>query len=199
MKALAIAAAVLSCALPVLAQSPDPAPEPEPEPQDEAPPPPEEKPKTSIGSKFFFGGGVGASFGTVDYVSIAPMVGYRVVPRVDVGLQPFYQWTRDGRYATSVSTTDYGVGVFTRVRIVYGLFAEGDYQYTNFEYVNSNLTTTRDTHNAFLAGGGYSFAVGRNVGFYASALYDFTYDSSEPYGQYYDSPVRLQVGVSVGF
>ena len=40
--------------------------------------------------------------------------------------------------------------------------------------------------------------VGNNVGFYASALYDFTYHDNDPFGSY-DSPVRFQVGVLVGF
>jgi len=190
-KKAALASLVLALTLPAFAQTPDPtAP---------APPPPEPAtPKSSIGSRFFFGGGVGASFGTIDYVEIAPLVGFRVVPRFDLGLQPFYRWTDDGRYSPSISTTDYGANIFARVRIVQGFFGEADYQHTNYEYPNSAGGTTRDTYNAFLAGGGYTVPLGKNAGLYFSALYDFTYDGNDP-NRPYDSPVRFQIGASVGF
>jgi hypothetical protein len=186
MKSLALSAVLFAAALPVLAQVPEPATAPD-----------EDAPKPSFRQRVFFGGSVGAGFGTVDYVAVAPMVGFHVVPRLDLGVQPFYRWTSDGRYSPSVSTTDYGAGVFARVHIFKGLFGEADYEYSNYEYVNGGLST-RDTHNAFLAGAGYSFPVGQNVGLYASALYDFTYDANQPYSPY-DSPVRYQVGVAVGF
>ena len=194
MKKAASAALVLAFAFPAFAQTPDPtAPAPPP------PPPPESAtPEPSVASRFFFGGGVGASFGTIDYVEVAPLVGFQVVPRFDLGLQPFYRWTDDGRYSPSVATTDYGTNIFARVRIFRGFFAEADYQYTNYEYPNSVGGTTRDTYNAFLAGGGYTVPLGRNVGMYFSALYDFTYDGNDPYRPY-DSPVRFQIGASVGF
>jgi hypothetical protein len=58
--------------------------------------------------------------------------------------------------------------------------------------------TLRDRHNTVLAGAGYAFPVGGNVALYASALYDFNYDQYNVYSTY-DSPVRYQVGVAVGF
>jgi hypothetical protein len=196
-------------ALPLFAQTPPPpdpnAPPPTtPAPQEPAPtqppppPPPAEKPKSSMASRFFFGGGVGASFGTVDYVEVSPLIGFRVVPRFDVGFQPFYRWTNDGRYAQDITTNDYGASVFGRFRIVAGFFAEADYQFTSFEFPNGLGGTDRDTYDAFLAGGGYYFGMGGHVGFYTSVLYDFMYDDNDLHIPY-DSPVRVQVGVTVGF
>jgi hypothetical protein len=189
LRKLALASLVLALSLPAFAQTPEPA-----TPPDE----PTAKPKPSVRDRFFFGGGVGAAFGEVDYFEISPLVGFRVVPRLDLGLQPFYRWTNDGRYSPSIESTDYGTRLFARVRIVAGFFGEADYQYTNYEYVNVYGGTTRDTSNAFLAGAGYTVPLGRNVGLYVSALYDFTYDNNDPYNPY-DSPVQFQVGVSVGF
>lgn len=148
--------------------------------------------------RFFVGGGVGAAFGDVDYVEVAPLLGFIVVPRVDVGVQPFYRWTNDGRYSPSVESTDYGTRIFTRVRIISSFFAEADYQYTSYEYVNVNGGATRASNNAFLAGAGYTVPFSRNAGMYFSALYDFSYDGNDPYSPY-DSPVQFQFGVSVGF
>ena len=92
-KKVALAALVLAVTLPVWAQAPEPS---EPPPESPA------KPKATIGSRFFFGGGIGIAFGSVDYLEIAPLVGFKVAPRLDLGLQPFYRWTNDGRYGTSV-------------------------------------------------------------------------------------------------
>jgi hypothetical protein len=196
--------AVLSIliALPLFAQTPEtPAPEPAPTPAPAPatpPPPPPAKQKSPVLHRFFFGGGVGAAFGEIDYIEVAPMVGFKVLPRFDVGLQPFYRWADDSRYSPSVSTTDYGATLFARVRVVAGFFVEADYQYTNYEYPHAGGGTTRASYDSFLAGAGYAFPMGSHVAFYTSALYDFSYDSNDV-NRAYDSPVRLQVGVSVGF
>lgn len=204
MRKLILGLMLLALALPAVAQTPEP-PQPTPTPTPEPapappppPPPPQPEPKSSFKQRLFFGGGVGAGFGTVDYVEVSPMVGLHVVPRFDLGLQPFYQWTDDGHYSPSISTSDYGARLFARVRIWGGLFAEGDYEYTNYEYPTSPSTTTRDTYDAFLVGGGYFFGVGGKVGLYASALYDVNYDGDDPFRPY-DSAIRYQLGVSVGF
>ena len=189
MRELILALVLSTVALPAVAQSPEPPP---------TPPPPQEKPKPSFKQRLFFGGGIGASFGTVDDVAVAPMVGFRVVPRLELGFQPFYRWTDDGRYSPSISTSDYGARVFARVPVWRGLFAEADYEYTNYEYPTAPGTTARDSYHAFLVGGGYFFGFGGNVGMYASALYDLNYDNNDPI-RAYDSAIRYQLGVSVGF
>jgi len=199
MKSLALSVMLLAAALPVSAQTPDPqAPPPQPPPAQPPPAPPPAETKPSFKERVYVGGGVGLSFGTIDYVSLNPLVGFKLAPRVSLDVQPFYRWTRDSRYSPSVDTTDYGAGVFVRVNIIQGLFGEAGYEYTNYEFVNSLGGTARDTHNAYLAGAGYAFPAGRNVSFYTTALYDFSYDGNDPFRPY-DSPVRFQVGVSVGF
>lgn len=203
MKALALSV-VLAAAVtfPCWAQSPAPPqptpPAPTPAPQQPPPPPPPQPEAKPAMQRWYFGGGVGVGFGTVDYVEISPLIGYRAFRHLEVGLQPFYQWTDDGRYSPSVSTSDYGARLFTRVPIWRGVFAEADYEYTNYEYPTSPTSTARNSNNAFLVGGGYTFGVGGKVGMYASALYDVTYDDNDPFRPY-DSAWRYQVGVSVGF
>jgi hypothetical protein len=188
-KKLAVAVALLALTLPAIAQSPEPqAPAPEPA----------AKTAPSVRSRFFFGGGVGLAFGAVDYLEIAPLVGFKAAPRLDLGVQPFYRWTNDGRYGTSVEYTDYGARLFARVRIVSNFFAEADYQFTSYEYLDINGGTARASYNAFLAGGGYTVPLGGHAGLYFSALYDFSYDANDPYSAY-DSPVQFQVGASVWF
>ena len=188
-KSLAAAALVLAVALPAWAQAPDPeAPATTPAKASPA------KPKMTARQRFYFGGGVGASFGTVNYVELAPLVGCRITPRVDLGLQPFYRWRDDGQY----STNDYGASLFARFRIIKSLFAEADYQHASYQYVDALGAKARTSQDAFLAGAGYTLPAGKHAGVYFSALYDFTYDENDPY-RYYNSPLRLQIGVAVGF
>ena len=200
MKRLAVYLLLLVIALPALAQTPEPTPTPTPTPEQAPPPPPQQKQKSWFVSHLFFGGGVGASFGDVDYVEVAPMVGLQIIPRFGVGVQPFYQWTEYGIYSPSVETSDYGARVFARFRVWGGLFAEADYEYTNYEYpiAPGTTSTTRGSYDAFLVGGGYHFGIGGKVGMYASALYDLNYDDDDPFRPY-DSAIRYSVGVSVGF
>ena len=206
MKPLIAAALLLAVALPAAAQSPEPPP---PEPQPQAPPqPPAPQPAPTPAetapppkhhvNRFFFGGGVGLSFGDVNYFEISPMIGVRVLPRFDVGVQPFYRWVKDTRYSPDLETYDYGASLFARVRVISSFYVEADYQYTNYEYPTSATQTTRSTYDAFLAGAGFYQPVGKNVGFNVGVLYDFSYDSNDPFRPY-DSPWRVQAGVSVGF
>ena len=188
-----LAAFVLAVALPAVAWAEDPQ---QPPVQEAAV---TEAPAKSHSTKgrWFAGGGVGASFGSVDSVMIAPMLGFHVVPRFDVGTQLYYRWTDDSRYSPSVSTTDYGVTLFARARVIAQFFLEADVQYENYEYFVGN-GTNRDNYTTFLAGAGYGFPMGRNASFYVSALYDFGYDANDQFRPY-DDPWRVQVGASVGF
>lgn len=181
---LALAALALVAALPAMAQAPVP---------ETAPPP-----KHSMKDRWFVGGSVGATFGTVDSIALAPMIGFHVVPRFDVGTQLYYRWVKDGRYSPSVSTNDYGVTLFARARVVAQLYLEADYQYTNYEYLTGLGGTARSTYNSFLAGAGYAIPLGRGASLYVSALYDFGYNANDPYLPY-DSPWHVAIGAMVGF
>ncbi|HEU5179300.1 MAG TPA: hypothetical protein VFW45_00790 [Candidatus Polarisedimenticolia bacterium] len=161
-------------------------------------PPPSNPPPPSVKDKLFFGGGLGLSFGDVDYVEVAPLIGYRFMPKLDGGMQLFYRWVNDSRYAEDINTDEYGATLFTRYFVLPSIFLEGAYEFINYEFVLPNFDTERDTANSFLAGGGYSAPIGRGAGFYFSALYNFNYDKNDltsPYGDAW----RMQAGVTVGF
>ena len=164
-----------------------------------SPPPSTPPPQPpSVKDKFFFGGGLGLSFGDVDYVEIAPLVGYRFHPKMDGGVQPFYRWVNDSRYAEDVTTDDYGVDLFVRYFVVPTIFVQGEYEFLNYEYVLPTFQTERSTTNSFLAGGGFSQPIGKGAGFFVSILYNFSYDSSDPTSPYGDA-WQVQAGVTAGF
>jgi hypothetical protein len=159
-------------------------------------------PAATAGSSglWFYGGFIGASFGDVEYVEIAPLVGYSFTPELGVGLGLLYRYRNDSRYQEDLTSTDYGANLFARYYLTSGLFVQGEYDRTSYEYLSDpdNGATDRDTYEALLAGVGYNTSMGRGTGFYVLALYDFAYDESDPY-RLYDSAVQIRVGVSVGF
>jgi hypothetical protein len=146
----------------------------------------------------FFGGGVGLGFGDVDYVSIEPLVGWHVHPKIAVGVSPIYRWTNDSRYPESVSTTNYGIRGFLQYYPVPNFFGEVEYEYLDYEYVLPTLDTARSTANNVFVGGGISRPLGGKAALFASALYNLSYDSNDP-ARAYDSPWVFSVGVAAGF
>jgi hypothetical protein len=153
---------------------------------------------SAAAGRWFYGGYIGASFGDVEYVEIAPMVGYRVHPRFTTGVGAFWRYRDDGRYSPSITTNDYGGSVFAQAYVTKPIFVQAEYEYTNYEYPTTDGGTNRDSYSAFLLGVGFFKPLGGNVGFYASALYNLSYDSNDLSSPYND-PWVYRLGVSVGF
>ena len=155
-------------------------------------------PAVAQNSNVFYGGGIGLSFGTIDYIEIAPMVGIQVTDEFSTGINLLYRYRDDSRYSPSLSTNDYGGGVFARYRFLPNLFAQTEYEYLNFEYFDFDGRKTSDSFSSFLVGGGLAQPLGNNVAMTAVVLYNFSYSESDIFRPY-DSPWIVRVGVMAGF
>jgi hypothetical protein len=167
--------------------------------------PPEDPPLTTPSTprpawrdKLYFGGGVGLSFGDIDYVEVAPLVGYQLNPRISFGVGAFYRWTSDDRYTPSLDTSDYGASVFSRINIVPPIYAHVEYEFVNYEYLTFAGTNAREGDSNVLVGLGFFQPTGGRSGFYASALYNLMYDEDDPTSPY-DSPWVYRIGFTIGF
>ena len=145
----------------------------------------------------WFGGGVGLSFGTVDYVEVQPVVGMTFTERASGGVSVLYRFRDDGRVSPSVSTSDYGGSVFMRYRVAAPVFLQAEYEYLDYEFVRVDRTTGRDSYGSALIGAGFWQPTGGRAGFYAVALYNLSYSTSDP-GPYSD-PWVVRAGVTFGF
>jgi hypothetical protein len=154
----------------------------------------------SSGGSLFYGGYVGLAFGSGQYIELSPLVGYRFSPDFGAGVGLLYRYRKDNYYGQDVSLTDYGANAFARYYLGSGVFTQAEYDYTNYEYVPDSVSgaSDRQSYSAFLAGVGYSTAVGQGAGVYALVLYDFNYSGSNQYNPY-SSAVQFRVGVSIGF
>ncbi len=140
----------------------------------------------------FYGGGVSASFGTIDYVELSPMVGVHLDERTSVGVTLLYRYRNDDRVGSS---DDYGGSLFARYHITPAFYLEGDYEYLDHEW-RTSTSSERRQYRSFLAGGGMSTPLGVNTAMYMSVLYNFSYEADDsPYGD----PWIVRFGVSVGF
>jgi len=153
----------------------------------------------ALSDRLFWGGGLGLGFGSVDYVDLSPMIGIDLTKQVSTGIQLTYRYRNDSRYSPDLSTTDYGGRVFGRYSFTkLPVFLHAEYELLSYEYVRSDDGTDRDTLDSLLAGGGYFQSIGPNTVLSMTALYNFSYDGSDPTGPYSD-PWTFRVGITARF
>lgn len=158
--------------------------------------------------RFYIGGGGGLSFGSVTYIEVSPLIGYRITDRLSTGLQPSFSYLKYKLYdyygnytGKSESTYYYGGGVFGRFYILDNIFAHAQYELNNYEVAVANnpiyptaYELKRITVSSLLIGGGYSQPIGQRSVFTISVLYDVV---QNPYSPYYDRPV-IRAGFGIG-
>jgi len=159
--------------------------------------------KPSFMDRFYTGGGLGGGFSsTMDWFSISPIVGYKLSQRVAPGISFMYRYSNYKTYNPHLSTSDYGISPFVRVSVYGPFFLHVEYEYLNYEYptptVANPYESIRQTFSSFLAGGGIFQPIGRYAGFYATLLYNFSYQGNA-YNSPYTSPVIFRVGITAGF
>ena len=163
------------------------------------PPPAQEQPRKKASQKkkrFYFGGDVGFSFGSYTRIGVYPMVGFKILPKLSVGVKIGYEYIKDSRYATDYETSNYGWSVFSRLRIFRNLYAHAEYQSVNYDLYDSSGNSNREWVNFLLLGGGYSQPLGGNVRLNAQVLFDVLQAENSPYKTW--EPV-VSVGISAGF
>jgi hypothetical protein len=148
------------------------------------------------------GGGLGLGFGSdQDFISVAPMIGYRVTERFLAGSGFTYRYTKFKFFDPAIKLTDYGVNPFLRYTIFNNVFVQTEFEHLNFEYPTSPEESVRKTFNSFMAGGGFLQPMGDRASFFLMALYNFSYKEPGPndfYSPYY-SPLVLRAGFNFGF
>jgi hypothetical protein len=168
---------------------------------------PQQGPKSDIFEKLFFGGGFGAGFGDYTFVSVSPIVGYRVSDRLAIGMRLMYQYTTfeyidQNRNKERYKGNDFGASPFARFMVYGPAFLQVEYEYMNYDALYYDGTKKRSSFDSFLAGGGISQPIGQRAAFFLALLYNFSYegfDNSDVYRSPYDSPWVLRIGISGGF
>src|SRR5690606_6560648 len=90
---------------------------------------------TPLQDRIVFGGGMGLGFGSVqDFVSVSPMIGYRLTARLLGGTGITYRYTNYKVVKPSIKLHDYGVSPFLRFTFYRNIFLQAEYEYLNYEF-----------------------------------------------------------------
>ena len=160
-----------------------------------------QKEKSDFASHLYFGGSFVLSLGSYTSIGIWPLVGYKVTPKLSVGLQPGYEYLKyDSYYGGSYETSNYGGRVFARYRIIPQIYVHSEYAAINYEIESwlpsGKIDDTREWVSFLFLGGGLSQKVGGNVYAYIQVLFDVLNDENSPYRS--GAPF-WSVGIVAGF
>lgn len=156
--------------------------------------------------KVFYGGNIGLSFGSITYINLSPLIGYRFSDLFAAGVQinGMYQSARyknfNNRTIKKVRYGLVGLGVFGRIYPIPQLFlqVQPEMNYTMGKVKYYDPPSESKYHKlvpSFLVGGGYSQSIGRNSAFVIMILYDILQGDNSPYGS---KPI-FRAGVNLGF
>jgi len=148
-------------------------------------------------NRWWVGGGVGLAFGNVDFVSIEPVIGYSISPKLSVGGRLIFRYRSDNRFEPEVSTNDYGAGLFVRYLVSRPIFVQVEYEHLNYEFPQFDGSSERDGFDSVFGGFGVAQPIGTNTSFFASILYNFLWQDDEP--SPYAERWVFRAGVSVSF
>lgn len=156
---------------------------------------------TPVQERIVFGGGMGLSFGSQqDFVSLSPLVGYRLTAKLIAGTSITYRYTSYKIYKPAIKLNDYGVSPFVRFTLIDNVFLQTEFEYLNYEFPVTVSETIRKDFNSFLAGGGFVQPLGGRASFFLIALYNFSYtDPGTNNFSPYPSPLIIRGGIGVGF
>jgi hypothetical protein len=157
----------------------------------------------AIQNRIFFGGGLGLQFGSVTYIEVSPIVGYRVTEKLSAGAGLRYIYSKyNDDYFSNLSrgyeTSIYGWSVFGRYFIIPNLFAHAEFEMLNLE-VPTGISSTgeykldRDWISSTFVGGGYAQPLGGRSAILLSVLWNLTEETYTPY-----SNPLFRVGITVG-
>lgn len=143
----------------------------------------------------FYGGTVGMTFGDYTSISISPMVGLKLTPRVSVGVMGTYEYIKDTRYKEDVTASNYGGSVFARFFPVPRFYGHAEFEYMSYKYSTSDLETDRTWVPFLLLGGGIVQPISPRAALTVEVLFDVLNDDHSPYESGHP---WVSVGVGVG-
>lgn len=147
----------------------------------------EVKEKPSFAERVYFGGNFGLQFGTVTFIDISPIVGFKVNEDFSVGTGISYRYIKYLGMTNGINI--YGPRAFARYNIFENLFAYGEYEILNGNWNGQGVSTIEN----ILAGGGYSYRIGNSANAFIMVLWNFAQSQYSPY----TNPV-IRAGFNIG-
>lgn len=153
------------------------------------------RPERNLKSHLFYGGGFGLQFGTVTLIEISPLVGYKVTPKLGIGVSPSYKYYSYRPYTSPsrLQTNVYGGSIFARYMIFENIFAHAEYESLFYNIKVPGYPTDMRQYNSVLVGGGYRQQIGANAAMNLMVLWNLNDTPDSPY----TNPI-IRIGFTVG-
>ena len=163
------------------------APAPSPAPSNQAPP--DAAPRKL---PIYFGGVVGFSYWD-NYLSVSlePLVGYNMSPKLSIGGKLRYEYIHDSQSYGGYSSNNFGGSAFSNYRLTPRIYAHGEAAVMNYDY-----PTGGETVPFLFVGGGYSQSMRPGMSTNFEVYWDLINDKHSPYAA--GQPI-VSVGVTKGF
>ena len=147
-------------------------------------------------SRFYYGGGLNLTFGSITEVGVSPMIGYKITPQFSFGSQLTYQYFKYDQGYYDYKATNYGASLFSRYRFIPQLYGHIEYSMMNYEFQNYAGMSNREWVPFLFVGGGFSQPIANNTWINAQLLFDVIQDENSPYD---DWEPFYTIGIGVGF
>lgn len=142
-------------------------------------------------NRIFFGGNIGAQFGTYTFFEISPLVGYRITDHFSAGIGITYNYLKIRLGKADYKTDIYGGRVFARYFVWENLFLHGEYEVLNGQW---DYYKERFNIESILAGGGYRQMISDRAAMTLLVLWNFNQNNYSPYS----NPI-IRGGFTFGF
>ncbi|MFN3874840.1 MAG: hypothetical protein ACK4L7_02875 [Flavobacteriales bacterium] len=157
------------------------------------------EPPASWRDRLWYGGGIGLNLGTVTFIQLDPLVGYKVDKkgRASLGAGPSYWYYRDNRWAPPLESSGGGYRLLGRYRFIEQAFAHAEFYHLHIpkrSRIENQLTGAWVPH--LLLGGGYVQRLGGRSSFFIQALWEVL---QHPYSVYRGRGPIIGGGVGIGF
>lgn len=152
--------------------------------------------KSNFKNNLFYGGYINLSFGSYTVIGIEPMVGYKVNPKLSMGVKARYDYIQDDRYGADRTTSTYGGSIFGRYLITPKFYAQIEAASYNYEYFYLNGGSERDWVPFLFMGGGFVQPLGERSWINVQILFDVLQDEKSPYD---DWEPFFSIGAGTGF
>jgi hypothetical protein len=164
--------------------------------------------RVPFSERIIFGGGLGLQFGTLTFIDISPVIGYKLTPKLEAGIGLTYKYYRykDFYYdQTSNQRFDlkshmFGGSLYSRYHILENIFTHVEFERLRYNFDDiynvGGQIIRNPTHvyiNSLFVGGGLRQRISQNSYFFILALWNLTEQEYTPY----NNPV-LRMGVLLG-
>lgn len=159
---------------------------------------PKPKEKKTLWDRIYVGGNVGFQFGTVTDIEVSPHIGYKLYPRLSVGVGLTYEYYKQKANIYNpynINTHIYGYSLFSRVTLIEDLgktfgigngisiIGQAEYERLSLDNIFKYYSTEEGRFwiDSFLVGGGISQAMGRRSSVYMMIMWNLNETVNTPY------------------